>query len=284
MPDDDQHGGQHGGDRAGASSLLRRFRALPNDSPAKAVIVTLLVCIFASVLVAGSAVLLRPKQIANKQFAQMQQISVILENAPGGAGRRAIDIADLDARVVELATGNYAEAKDPAAFDQRGMDNDPAQSINIPPGEDLAQIRTRAKYAAVHLLLRDGRPQLVVLPVYGRGFGSTLYGYVGLSGDARTVIGLAFYEHGETPGLGALIDDPAWRRLWAGKAVWDADGEVGLGVARGPVVPGTPEARHQVDGLTGATWTGQGVTNLLRYWLGGHGFGPYLKKLRRAAR
>jgi Na+-transporting NADH:ubiquinone oxidoreductase subunit C len=285
VPDDGQHGGQHGGGRAGTSSLLRRFRELPNDSPAKAVIVTLLVCIFASVLVAGSAVLLRPKQIANKQFEKMQQISAILQNAPpGGAGWGTIDIADLEARVVDLATGNYVEAMDAAAFDQRRTARDPAHGIGIPPDQDLAQIRTRARYAVVHVLLRDGRPRLVVLPVYGRGFGSTLYGYVGLSGDAKTVIGLAFYEHGETPGLGALIDDPAWRRLWSGKAVWDADGEVGLGVARGPVVPGTPEARHQVDGLTGATWTGQGVTNLLRYWLGGHGFGPYLNKLRRAAR
>ena len=95
--------------RTGAS-LVRRLRDMPNDSPAKAVIVTLLVCIFASVLVAGSAVLLRPKQIANKQF---EQIAADRRNFAGrhrnGDAWRAIDIADLEARVVELATGNYVD-------------------------------------------------------------------------------------------------------------------------------------------------------------------------------
>ncbi len=257
------------------------LRGLPNDSPAKAIMVTLLVCIFASVLVTGTAVLLRPKQIANKQFGQTQRIAEILQGAKGG---RDDDIAALEARVVDLATGNYVEDIDPATFDPRRMARDPTQGVDIPQEMDVAQIRNRAKHAVVHLLLRNHKPEIIVLPVYGRGFASTLYGYVGLSGDTRTVTGVAFYEHGETPGLGALVDDPAWRRMWAGKKVWDAAGEVGLGVARGPVVAGTPEAEFQVDGLTGATWTGQGVTNLLRYWLGEHGFGPYLKKVRRTGR
>lgn len=281
MPDNNQHEAARGG----AFPVFGRLADLPNESPVKAVLVTLLVCVFASVMVAGAAVLLRPKQIANKQLEQERQIAEILQGitAKGGV-QRGIDISDLEARVVDLASGDYVEDMDPATFDQRHAARDPAQSIAIPADKDLAQIRVRTKHAVVHLLLRDGTPQLVVLPVYGRGFGSTLYGYIGLTGDAERVIGLAFYEHGETPGLGALIDDPAWRRLWSGKKVWDDTGEVGLGVARGPVVAGTPEAQHQVDGLTGATWTGQGVTNLLRYWLGEHGFGPYLKKLRRTSR
>lgn len=279
MPDNDHHEAERGG----AFSVFGWLRGLPNESPVKSVVVTLFVCVFASVLVAGSAVLLRPKQIANKQLEQERQIAEILQGATSnGDALRVIDISDLEARVVDLASGDYVDAIDSKTIEHRGVVRDPAQRTEISPDEDLAQIRVRAKHAVVHLLLTNGRPQLIVLPVYGRGFGSTLYGYIGLSGDAETVIGLAFYEHGETPGLGALIDEPAWRRLWSGKKVWDADGEVGLGVARGPVVAGTPEALHQVDGLTGATWTGQGVTNLLRYWLGEHGFGPYLKKIRRA--
>jgi Na+-transporting NADH:ubiquinone oxidoreductase subunit C len=54
-----------------------------------------------------------------------------------------------------------------------------------------------------------------------------------------------------------------------------------LGVGTGIVVPDGPEAPYRVDGLTGATWTGNGVTNLLHYWLGDHGFGPYLGELRK---
>jgi Na+-transporting NADH:ubiquinone oxidoreductase subunit C len=194
---------------------------------------------------------------------------------------RDIEVSDLEMRVVDLATGKYVEGIDSASYDWRRMTGEMAKSINIPEDMDLAKIKTRASQVKIYLLQRESRPVLIVLPVYGRGFASMLYGYIGLSGDASTVTGLVFYEHGETPGLGALINAPEWRRLWFGKKVWDARGEVGLGVARGPVVAGTAEAEHYVDGLTGATWTGQGVTNLLRYWLGEHGFGPYLKRVGR---
>ena len=269
----------------GTLSVVRCLRDLPSDSPAKAIIVTLVVCIVASAVVTVSAVLLRPKQIANKQLEERRQIAEILKSAThNGDAWRDLKVTDLETRVVELASGKYVDGIDPATFDQRRMARDPAQSIEIPSDKDVAQIKTRAKHAVVHLLIMGSKVKLIILPIYGRGFGSTLYGYIGLSGEAETVIGLAFYEHGETPGLGALIDDPAWRKLWSGKKVWGAGGEVSLGVARGPVVPGTEEAEHQVDGLTGATWTGQGVTNLLRYWLGEHGFGPYLNHLRRAGR
>lgn len=276
---------QHPAAGAGSLSLVQWLQALPNESPAKAVIMTLLVCVFASVIVAGSAVTLRPKQIANRQLAQERQIVEILRGAAADddvVGQ--VDVRELEARVVELATGNYAVDIDAATFDERRMTRDPVHSVKIASGQDLARIKSRSKFAVVHVLMRDGKPQFVVLPIRGLGFGSMLYGYVGLSGDTETVVGLGFYEHGETPGLGAMIDDPAWRRLWSGKKVWQPGGDVGLGVARGPIVPGTAESTHYVDGITGATWTGQGVTNLLHYWLGEHGFGSYLKKLRRSSR
>ena len=108
-----------------------------------------------------------------------------------------------------------------------------------------------------------------------------LFGYLGLAGDTRSVVGLSFYEHRETPGLGALIDDPGWREQWRGKAVWDLADKPALGVAESALEPEAPEAAYLVDALTGATWTGRGVTNLLRFWLGDDGFGPYLRNLRK---
>ena len=161
---------------------------------------------------------------------------------------------------------------DAARFDARRAVRDPAR--------DLAQIKRRARHAVVYLVRRDGRLRLVILPVHGRGFGSMIYGYLGLSGDTRTVIGLSFYEHGETPGLGALIDDRDWLGRWRGKTVWDDDGKPALAIASGVVDPTAPDAHHRVDGLTGATWTSRGVTNLLHFWLGEDGFGPFLRRLR----
>ncbi len=281
MPNND-----HSDIEVGASGAwYRKLLDMPNDSPAKAIVVTLIVSLLASVLVAGSAVLLRPTQVANRQLEQKKRILEILEGA-SLVGERSgpVEVTDLEARVIDLASGEEAAAIDANKYDQREAAKDTAQSVAIPPQKDIAQIGRRAKYAVVYEITKAGRLELIILPVHGRGFGSTLYGYLGLAGDAQTVVGLSFFEQGETPGLGALVDDPVWRQQWSGKKVRDDSGEVRLGVARGQVPSGDPIAAYQVDGLTGATWTGQGVTNLLRYWLGEDGFGPYLRKIRKERR
>jgi Na+-transporting NADH:ubiquinone oxidoreductase subunit C len=106
-----------------------------------------------------------------------------------------------------------------------------------------------------------------------------MYGYLALAPDGTTIRGLRFYEHAETPGLGDQVDKPGWRAQWDGKIAYATNGAPRIEVIRGKVQPG-PDAEYQVDGLSGATLTGRGVTNLLHYWLGPEGFGPYLDRLR----
>ncbi|MDP6707466.1 MAG: Na(+)-translocating NADH-quinone reductase subunit C [Alphaproteobacteria bacterium] len=253
----------------------RRFQALANDSPAKTVIMTLAVAFLGSVLVAGSAVLLRPLQIANKEAERRARVAEIVAQLDDGEALK------IEARVVDLASGRYVTSMDPLGFDQRRAARDPELSLEIPAQDDLAGLKRRARFAVVYLAQSGGRTRAVVLPVRGSGFASMIYGYIGLAADANTVVGISFYEHAETPGLGSLIDSPAWKRQWQGKKVRDEGELLRLGVGRGRIEPGSEAASYQVDGLTGATWTGLGVTNLLHYWLDENGFGPYLRKLRR---
>jgi Na+-transporting NADH:ubiquinone oxidoreductase subunit C len=103
-----------------------------------------------------------------------------------------------------------------------------------------------------------------------------MLGYLALAADGQTVTGLRFYSHAETPGLGDKIDDPEWLELWVGKQLYDEDGAAGIEVIKGPVPAGSPAIDYQIDGMSGATLTGRGVSNLVRYWVGPHGFGPYL--------
>lgn len=263
------------------NAWLTKFRSLPNDSPLKTVIVALAVCFVGSMLVATSAVLLKPLQVANKERERQRHIIEMIASLPPlSEAMEAKGELTVESRVVDLATGDYATSIDPATYDQRAAASDPLRSVEIPPDRDIAGIKKRAKFATVHVVRQDGRVRLVVLPVHGKGFASTLYGYLGLSGNTETVVGLVFYEHGETPALGALVDSPKWRRQWPGKKVWDEFGNPALTVVMEGVDPATPAATHQVDGLTGATWTSRGVTNLLRFWLGDDGFGPYLRKIR----
>ena len=130
-------------------------------------------------------------------------------------------------------------------------------------------------------MLKDGDEiRQLVLPVHGYGLWSTLYGFIALENDLNTIKGLRFYEQGETPGLGGEVDNPKWRQQWKGKRIFDDNGELKIQVIHGHVTHNDPEADYKVDGISGATLTSKGVSNLLRFWLGDRGFGPYLKKLR----
>ena len=188
----------------------------------------------------------------------------------------------IETRVVELASGNYTDNIDPATYDQRDAARDSQLSSAIARDDDIARIGRRANYASVYLVKDgDGNTTRVIVPVHGYGLWSTMYGLLALNADATTIYGLKFYEHGETPGLGGEIDNPRWLSQWPGKHAFDSDGTPRVMVVRGRVDRDKSDSRYEVDGLAGATLTGTGVTNLLRYWLGAQGFGPYLQKLNR---
>ncbi|MCI0518158.1 MAG: Na(+)-translocating NADH-quinone reductase subunit C [Woeseiaceae bacterium] len=255
------------------------------DSISNTLLVAITLSLVCSLLVAGAAVLLRPKQLQNA--AEYRQ-SIILEVAGlANSGDPATAFAAIEPRMVELSTGNYVDSPAVEGFDAEDAARDPHLGVRIPAASDIASIRRRARYAPVYLVRSGDAIEQVILPVYGSGLWSTMYGYLSLEADGNTVRGLSFYSHAETPGLGDQVDRPAWRAKWQGKKLFGADGEFYLEVIRGTVVDisrsGASDSRYQVDGLAGATLTGRGVTNLVHYWVGPHGFGPYLAKFRENA-
>lgn len=252
--------------------------AQKRDSFANTLIVAIALSFVCSLLVASTAVLLKPKQLEN---AERYRQAIILEVA--GLYEPGADIAslfaDIEVRVVNLADGLYADSIDAGSFDAQSAARDPDLGVAIPEEIDLAQIHRRARHATVYILRANGAIEQVILPVYGAGLWSTMLGYLAVSGDGSTIRGLRFYEHGETPGLGDQIDDAEWRAQWPDKQLYDEHGLSRIEVVRGFVQAGD-DAIHQIDGISGATLTGRGVTNLVRYWTGPHGFGPYLSKLQ----
>jgi Na+-transporting NADH:ubiquinone oxidoreductase subunit C len=107
-----------------------------------------------------------------------------------------------------------------------------------------------------------------------------MYGFLSLANDLSTVRGFAFYEHGETPGLGGEIDNPNWKKQWPGKKIYDESDNVRIEVLKGTVDKNSPKAVYQADGLAGATLTARGVGNLLKYWMGEDGYKPFLEHLK----
>ena len=251
-----------------------------NEGLGRVLTVALALCIVCSVVVSAAAVVLKPQQQANKTRDLKRNILMA-----AGLYDPNMSVEEqferVTTRVVNIETGEYTSEINPEGFDQRAAAKDPSTSVRLSAEEDMAKIIRQAKYSLVYLVNDDeGELDKIILPVHGYGLWSTLYGFVALESDINTIVGLGFYEHGETPGLGGEVENPRWKALWEGKKAF-RDGEVAISVIKGAVSPESPSADWQVDGLSGATLTSKGVHNLVQFWLGENGFAPYLENLRK---
>jgi len=257
-----------------------------NDSIKKTIVVALSLCLVCSVFVAAAAVGLKPIQKANKDLDRKQNI---LSAADMLDPSKTVDeiFESIEMRLVNISTGKFATEEELSAsginlatYEQNVAAKDPSLSIALAAEVDIASIKRRAKYSAVYIVKAGDDIERIILPVKGYGLWSTMYGFMALKNDFNTVIGFGFYDQGETPGLGGEVDNPNWKALWKGKTVYNESGEAVLGLVKGSVDSADPLATHKIDGLSGATLTSNGVTNLVHYWLGEQGFGPFLSNLK----
>ncbi len=260
-------------------------------------LVSLVLCVVCSMIVSSAAVLLRPLQEANKKLDRQRNVLIA-----AGVDVDSMSTDDVEAMfnddsqvrrvLVDLSTGETVDAEaaeeagiDPATYDPKKAAKTPELSQRVSTEGPTPGVSRREKYAYVYQIMNGdningNQVDQLVLPVYGKGLWSTLYGYLALKGDLRTVGGITFYEHKETPGLGGEVDNAAWKALWPGKQVFNQQGEVDFQVIKGQVDPNSAQADHQIDGLSGATITSRGVSNLVQYWIGPDGFGKFLDKQR----
>ena len=219
--------------------------------------------------VAGSVVLLRDRQQANAELERQRNILAAANLIEKDATPSEIAQAygELTPVVIDLTTGDPCQTPGEAT---RDAPTNPAGISKIPVCMPIFQ-------------KREGNQILLhILPIEGQGLWSRLYGFLALNADGRTVRGLSFYKHGETPGLGGEISNPRWTKKWENRKVFNKLGEVEIAVIKGIAGPAESDP-HRVDGLSGATLTGRGVTNLLQFWLSDEGYGRYLKKHQRGA-
>ncbi|MFT6070173.1 MAG: Na+-transporting NADH:ubiquinone oxidoreductase subunit C [Bacteriovoracaceae bacterium] len=255
---------------------------MQNASTFKTILVAFLLCVVCSVLVSTAAVQLKSRQVENKKLDIKKNLLLATKLIDSSATRDDINEAfkNIETKIVNLETGEIVTDINPEDFDAVKASKDPKTNVMIPASKDKAGIKKRSKLEKIYYVKENGAITQVVLPVNGKGLWSTLYGFMALSPDTTTVLGLGFYQHGETPGLGGEVDNPKWKAQWAGKLAFDSNWKPVLKVIKGTVNSGNTDASHQVDGLSGATITSNGVTGLVRYWLGDHGFGPFLAKFR----
>ncbi|MEM1180349.1 MAG: Na(+)-translocating NADH-quinone reductase subunit C [Acidobacteriota bacterium] len=245
------------------------------------ILFSLAICGVCAIFVSSLAVSLAPLQDVNKVLDRKKNVLMAAGLLEAGEAIAPEEVekrfASFTPVVVDLATGQELADVDPVTFDQRKVRNDPATSEVAPQNNaGIARVPNQALvYKAVD---EAGELDMVIVPVEGYGLWSTLYGFLALDADLNTVKGLAYYEHGETPGLGGEVENPRWRSVWVGRKIYDDSGATAIEVIKGAAGP-VESAPHKIDGISGATITARGVSNMMRFWLGDEGFKPYFDNI-----
>ncbi|OHX66050.1 NADH:ubiquinone reductase (Na(+)-transporting) subunit C [Flammeovirga pacifica] len=124
-------------------------------------------------------------------------------------------------------------------------------------------------------LSEDGsKVEAYILPMYGYGLWNDIWGYFALNADKKTVKGVVFSHKGETPGLGARISDGPVQDRYIGKSIFDGGSLTPIHMVKGEGHAGL--SNHEVDGLSGATLTANGLNDMVKMYL--EEYEPFLKK------
>ena len=235
-------------------------------------------CLVCSVLVSSAVVALNPFKDA--AIANDRQVNILKVSGYEVQGSVAETFKKrIDSHLIDVETGLLADDAVPQeqieGYNFASLAKKPDTSVRIPKDEDVAGILSRAKYMPVYFAKDDdGKVTRVIVPFYGQALWSTVYGYVALSpADGNTILGVTFYSHGETPGLGGEIDNPRWQKLWVNKKLTDENGD-----HKFRIVKNATDKDHDIDALSGATLTSVGVDHTAAYWLG-DAYRPFLEKL-----
>lgn len=246
-----------------------------NNSIKKTLIVAFSLCVICSVVVSSAAVVLKPKQVQNQELDRKSNILQVTQLYKPGDDVEEKYAELITPRVVNLETGEYSEDLDPGSYDQFDAARDPATSRTLSGDDDIAGIGRQENFSTVYLVGNPDDPDQIVMPIRGQGLWGLMEGFLSVRGDGNTIVGLSYYDHSETPGLGGEVDNPRWKVKWVGKKIYEGgdfqDPQIQL-------VKGGASGEYEVDALSGASLTSRGVTNMLRFWLSDEGYAPYLAR------
>lgn len=189
---------------------------------------------------------LKPQQDANVALDKKKQIL------------NALNIRDLSNEVADKTYKEVVEADE--IIDVQGHVLNAGKPGGEQAGFKLESKDYKAGRLALYVCKVNGQLKYVI-PVYGMGLWGPISGYIALNEDKATVYGVYFNHESETAGLGAEIkDNAAWQAKFQGKKLFagDNDKAIALGVEKKVDDPAT-----QVDAVTGATLTSNGVRDML---------------------
>ena len=207
-----------------------------NESVLKTIGVAFSVCLVCSLIVSISAVSLRDLQNENKLNDRRIKVLEVADIKIETDQTIAEQFSKLEQKFVDFDTGQLMDEYKNFKIDDYDpiiATKDKNLSSKVPQSDDIAIIKNRENVGKIFILRDDkGNIDKLILPIRGYGLWGTLFGYIAIEGDFNTVSGITYYEHKETPGLGAEVDNEDWRKSWIGKKIYQGD-EVTLSVIKG---------------------------------------------------
>ncbi len=210
---------------------------------AKSLIFAITMCIVLGLLLTTAATALQPRQHAN--IENNRRLNVLM----------AVNLVSHDQR--------YTHEEISTIYEENIVFLGATQTGRIvEPGRVEAD-----PVLPLYLYERDGRIQAYIVPIETSGVWGPIQGYLAIEDDGSTIQGFTITQHSETPGLGGEIERRWFQENFEGKQIVDKYGNfVSVRVARGEVDRMVPEEDrpHYVDGISGATLTGEKITEGLR--------------------
>lgn len=223
------------------------------------IIFTLITTVFVGGTLAVTSILLGPRQAISIEYDTKSQIL--------GAVMTITDDDDVlgiyDKRIVSFVVNSKGELIEK---DEKGQPI-VAEKVDVSKNFKLAP---EDRLLPVFKYVNESDPSKVdayILPTYGNGLWNRVWAFIALDANFETVKGISFGHIQETPGLGARIsDDPVISERYVGKKIYNDKGElVSVDMVKGE--KGAPLDEHHVDGMSGATMTGNGVNKMLKEYL-----------------
>lgn len=227
-------------------------KGLNTNSNSYTIIYSIIIVILVAFLLAFVFQALKPMQDANVALDKKKQIL------------NSLNIRDLNN---EEAAAKYQEVVlADEIIDEQGNVLEKGEQGGENYGFKLNSADFKNGKLALFVCKVDGQTKYVI-PVYGMGLWGAINGYIAINADKSTVFGTYFDHESETAGLGAEIkDNRAWQNQFKGKKLFAQDPhKIALAVSKKVEDPST-----QVDGITGATLTSNGVTEMLQTCLGAY--------------
>ncbi|MBF1534339.1 MAG: NADH:ubiquinone reductase (Na(+)-transporting) subunit C [Prevotella salivae] len=224
---------------------------MKTNSNSYTIIYSVIIVVIVAFLLAFVSQTLKPMQDANVALDKKKQILNSLNI-------RDLNDAQADAKYKEVVVADRV-------IDEKGKVLLPGTTGGEDAGFKLDSKDYKEGKLALYICRVNGETKYVI-PVYGMGLWGPISGYIALNADKSTVYGVYFNHESETAGLGAEIkDNKAWQEKFQGKKLFKNgdDKAIALSVEKKVEDPTT-----QVDAVTGATLTSNGVRDMLHEALG----------------